>query len=75
MHMSLKKNKEQAPPITFNGRQLNEIQHHKHLGVTLSNNLTWSEHVTNLSKRVGKSLDAMKKLKHSLDRQSLDTIY
>ena len=75
MHMSLKKNKQQAPPVVFDGKQLTEIQHHKHLGVTLTNNLTWSEHITNLSRGVGKCLDAMKKLKHSLDRQSLDTVY
>ena len=75
MHVSLKKDKQNPPPIFFEGKQLEEVQHHKHLGVVFSNNLTWSEHITSIAKSAGKCVGAMKKLKHSVDRKTLNSVY
>ena len=75
MHISTKSDTEEHPPVFFDGKQLEEVNHHKHLGVTFSNNLTWTEHVNGISKSASKCIGAMKKLKHSVDRKTLNTIY
>ena len=33
------------PPLIMNAVTINEVQHHKHLGVILSNDGTWHEHI------------------------------
>ena len=70
------KDRSNAPdPPVFEGELLKEVEHHKHLGVTFSNSLNWSEHISSVVKGVSKSLDAMRKLKYSTDRKTLDSVY
>ena len=54
---------------------LAEVENHEHLGLTFSNNLTWSTHVNNIISSVSSMSDVMKRLKYDLDRRTLETIY
>ena len=50
----------QAPALELNGHQLEKVLEYKYLGVTLTSNLSWSEHVDTIvcktRKLVGLSL-------------------
>ncbi|MCG8111690.1 MAG: reverse transcriptase family protein, partial [Candidatus Thiodiazotropha taylori] len=51
MVISRKVNPVQHPPLTMNGSILSETSSHKHLGITLSNSCTWSEHIEYIAKK------------------------
>ena len=63
------------PSIIFDDVILPETKSHKHLGLTLSNNLSWSEHINTILKSVSPMADVLKKLKYKLDRDTLEQIY
>ncbi len=48
---------------------------HKHLGITLSCDLSWREHITNIADRANKRVNILAKLKHTLDRKTLVILY
>ena len=62
-------------PIRFNNTTLAEVNSHKHLGLVLSSNMTWTEHITHLIQSTSHMCDVMKHLKYQIDRKSLETIY
>ena len=74
MHMTLKKRDQFQSPL-FDGQPLKIVESHKHLGVTLTSTLSWSEHINSVVQSSSRSIDVMKKLKHTLDRKTLETIY
>ena len=63
------------PDIIFDNVVLPEIESHKHLGLILSNNLSWSEHIDSILKSVSPMIDVLTSLKYKLDRGSLEQIY
>ena len=63
------------PDLIFNSNVLNTVSEHKHLGLTLSKNLGWTPHIQSIIKNVSPMIDVLKKLKYSIDRKSLETIY
>jgi hypothetical protein len=63
------------PNIQFNQVTLDEVDHHKHLGLTLANNLSWTAHINSVLSSVSSMADVLKRLKYSLDRKSIETIY
>ena len=63
-------------PDLFLGTELiTRVNNHKHLGVTLSNNLTWKDHIDTIVIKATKRLGIMRPLKHRVDRKTLETIY
>ena len=48
---------------------------HKHLGITLSCNLKWTEHTNSIYLTCMKPLDLMRVLKYKLTKRSLETIF
>ena len=44
----------QSVTITIGEQVLERVEHAKMLGVTISNNLTWSKHVDNIVSKAGK---------------------
>ena len=72
---SRKRNKPLHPPIVMDQKQINEVSSHKHLGVFLSNDCTWHEHMEYIKSKAWKRINIMRKLKFILDRRSLQTIY
>ena len=67
--------KSRHPDISFDNTILQETTTHKHLGLTFSNNLSWSSHISNIVKSVSPMVDVLKKLKYCLDKDSLERIY
>ena len=51
------------------------MDHHKHLGVTLSHDTKWHEHINSILSSAARILGMMRKLKYSISRKSLNQIY
>ena len=69
------KNNGNYPPVKFNDVILQKTDSHKHLGITLSSNLSWNVHIENIIQNVAPMSDVLKKLKYDLDRYSLERCY
>ncbi len=63
------------PDIIFNNVVLQNVNNHKHLGLTFSENLGWSAHVDMILDSVSPMSDVLKKLKYEVDRKSLEATY
>ena len=55
--------------FTCNG---NNIYPHKHVGVTLSSDAKWNNHIENIILCVSRHLGILRKLKYRLSRQNLE---
>ena len=73
--VSLKHDAHHNPPVLFNGHFIDEVKCHVYLGVKLSSNLRWNQHIHDVSKKARKKLNAMIPLKFKLDRKSLELMY
>ena len=63
------------PTITLNNIPVERAPSQKHLGITLDEKLNFKQHVNNAILKVEKGISLIKKLRHSLPRKSLVTIY
>jgi hypothetical protein len=43
-------------PLKFNSESLNQVDNHKHLGVTISSNGKWAEHINNICLKATKQI-------------------
>ena len=59
----------------MNDVRLDEVQSHKHLGITISKTLEWSEHIENIVAKANQCLNVLSGLKYKLDRKTLETLY
>ncbi|PJE77589.1 hypothetical protein CI610_03484 [invertebrate metagenome] len=66
---------EHVVDISFNNVDVEFVDNHKHLGVTLDANCRWSTHIDNICKKVSKQVSILRKLKYLLNRQTLIKIY
>ena len=64
-----------ALKITAAGETLNALNETKYLGVTIDNNLSWNQHISNLATKVSPIISVLAKLKYKLTRDQLNTIY
>lgn len=63
------------PNLIFNNTVIQFVNHHKHLGLTLSNSGKWHEHIENILASASKVIGIMRKLKFTLSRVALNQIY
>ena len=63
------------PPLIFGDTEVDEVTSHKHLGVTISSDLSWGTHIDNIVSSAGKCLDILNALKFILDRNTLERVY
>ena len=75
MIMSHKRKHEHHPPLMMDGATLDNVASHKHLGVTLSKNLTWDEHIEDIVIKTNQCLNVLNALKYKLDRHTLNKLY
>ena len=75
MLVSNKKDRDSIPEIVFQGEVIKNVSSQKHLGVFISSDLKWNNHIEYLCERTSKQLSMLKSLKFSLDRKSLETIF
>ena len=63
------------PTISLNSVQVERVPYQKHLGVILDEKLNFKQHIDNAISKVNKGISVIKKLRYSLPRKSLTTIY
>jgi hypothetical protein len=49
--------------------------HHKHLGITLSADCKWSNHINTIIEKTSKQVADLRKLKFKVSRNFLETMY
>ena len=62
-------------PLTMDYRFVEEVLIHKHLGLTLSYDGRWSEHLTVISRKVTKRLCILRRYTKKINRKSLQMIF
>lgn len=63
------------PRLYMYGQPVAEVEHHKHLGLYLSRNLRWHQHVDYIVSKAYQRINLMRKYKFILDRNTLEAIY
>ena len=61
--------------LTMNNIPLSHTTTHKHLGLTLDNNGTWNQHISDIVQKANKKVGIMRNLKYTLNRKSLELLY
>ena len=72
---SRKRNHQVHPPLEMNSISIKEVENHKHLGLYLSNDGSWNAHINYIVNKTSLRVNILRKLKHILDRHSLQVIY
>ena len=72
---SRKRKEESHPVISLNNIEVERTPYQKHLGLLLDEKLNFKQHVDNAILKINKGISFIKKLRHSLPRKSLLTIY
>ena len=75
MLFSRKNQIQNHPTISLNNIQLERTNFQKHLGLILDEKLNFKQHVDSAISKVNKGISVIKKLRHTLPRKSLITIY
>ena len=63
------------PDLSIDGTILRRVTSHKHLGLTISSNMSWSEHIDNICASAGSRLNILRKLGHKLSRRTIELLY
>jgi hypothetical protein len=73
--ISRKRNLTDHPLVELDNVPVTRVPDHKHLGLTLSSDLSWNKHIADMVDKANRRLGIMRSLKHKLDRPSLERIY
>ena len=63
------------PTLYFANEPIEIVSNHKHLGVTLSSNISWRAHIVNIYEKASKKLNLLKRFKFKLNRETLSKLY
>jgi len=72
---SRKKQTQIHPPLSLNNIPVEKVPYQKHLGLILDKKLNFKNHIDSAISKVNKGISVIKKLRYSLPRKSLVTIY
>ena len=72
---SRKRKKPNHPNLVMDQQSIQEVNSHRHLGLVLSNDCTWHDHLEYIKSKAWTRINVMRKLKFKLDRRSLQIIY
>ena len=72
---SMRKNKINYPNLYLGNTQIKKVQHVKHLGMILNSDLKWNNHIDDISNKVKKRVDSMRRLRFVLPRSTLCNLY
>ena len=75
MILSRKHQREAHPHLLMHDQVICETAVHKHLGVFLSNDCTWSSHIDFTKEKAWSRINILRSLKFQLDRQTLEILY
>ena len=65
----------QWPNVKFNATEIPDEPHHTHLGLTLSSDATWKEHINRIYEKASYRLNILRMLKYDMDRKSLSRFF
>lgn len=63
------------PDLEIGNRVLKKVSSHKHLGLTLTSNMSWREHIDNICKSAGLRINILRKMAYKLNRLVLERLY
>ena len=63
------------PPLYMNHVEIKTVVTHKHLGLTFSQDGSWTSHIDEIISKANSRLNILRKLKFKLDRRSLEQMY
>ena len=69
------RNFDHMPVLKFENTHIKFVVSHKHLGLTLSYDGKWTDHIQHVKTSAAKVLGIMRKLKFSFSRNALNQIY
>ena len=75
MVIGLKQNKGAHPKLYLHDTPVTEVSKHKHIGLWIENNLSWHEHISDISTKAEKRLNLLKQMKFKLSRKTLEKLY
>ena len=61
--------------LLINGNPIEQVTNFNFLGITIDQNITWSDHITKISIKVARVIGILSKLKHIFPHNILRTIY
>ena len=67
--------RQEYPTLIFDGVNIKFVSQHKHLGLTLSENMTWKSHIDSILTSASSMIGVMRKLKYVFSRCALNQIY
>lgn len=70
-----KRNKQYHPRLKMGNTEVKEVTEHKHLGLTISSDCTWNQHINQISDKAWKRIGSLRRNKFVLDRRSLNKLY
>jgi hypothetical protein len=73
--ISRKRNTINHPDLYLDNEIISSVDHHKHLGLIISSDLSWAEHINSIADKANRRLGILRSLKYKLDRLSLEKIY
>ena len=73
--VSKRKTRAMHPDLLLNNTKLTKVNNHKHLGLMISNNMSWSSHINEILAKAEKRLSMMRRSKYFLPRSCLDKLY
>ena len=73
--LSKKCNKPSHPTLKMFESDILSVNSHKHLGLILSSNCTWGQHLDDIKEKAWSRVNLLRSLKHTLDRKSLEIMY
>ena len=73
--ISRKTNKPFHPPLVMSNVQIPTVNVHKHLGVLISSDGSWHDHIDYIKTKAWARIHVMRRLKFSLDRRALEIVY
>ena len=74
MLISLKDRNINHPDLNFYSTIITEVTHRNHLGLTISNDLSWEAHITTMIKSTGQRMDILSRLGYKYDRNMINTL-
>ena len=72
---SRKLNKPNHPPLYFNNVEIKDVTTHKQLGLTLSDDCKWTDHISVSLNKAWQRVGLLRSLKFKLNRQYLEKMY
>ena len=75
MFFSNKKKNIRELNIKINEKKLDKCDSYKYLGVIFDKNLSWQPHVEYISGKISKACGALSKIRHSVDIETLKSVY